>query len=55
LLTREWDWWWTMLAAVGFAALFLLLFKWWGGFDAPEKERLDTLNLPFKDIIIKWL
>lgn len=53
--TRDLDWWWTALATLVFAMLFLGFFKWLGGFDAQEKERLETLRLPFKEIILKWL
>lgn len=53
--TRDLEWWWTMLATILFAILFLALFKLFGGFDAQEKERLKTLKLPFKDVVLKWL
>ncbi len=52
---RELEWWWTTLAAILFAILFLALFKLFGGFDAQEKDRLKTLNLPFKGIVLRWL
>ena len=26
-----------------------------GGFDAQEKERLQSLKLPYKDLVLKWL
>lgn len=54
-LTRDFVWWAAALAAVLFGILFLLLFKLFGGFDPQEKERLKTLNLPLKDLILKWL
>lgn len=54
-LTRELVWWAVALATILFGLLFLLLFKVLGGFDAQEKERLKTLNLPFKDVVVRWL
>jgi O-antigen/teichoic acid export membrane protein len=55
LVLRAADWWWTTLAAIAFAALFVVLFKLLGGFDAPEKERLRALNLPYADTLARWL
>lgn len=52
---RDVEWWWIALATILFAILFFVLFKLLGGFDAQEKERLKTLRLPFKDIVLKWL
>jgi O-antigen/teichoic acid export membrane protein len=52
---REAEWWWLALASVLFGILFLGLFKLFGGFDAQEKERLKTLKLPYKDLLLKWL
>jgi O-antigen/teichoic acid export membrane protein len=54
-LVRDWEWWWLTLATLLFAVLFILLFKLLGGFDAQEKERLRTLKLPYKDVILRWL
>ncbi len=53
--TRELEWWWLTLATILFAILFLGLFKLFGGFDAQEKERLKTLKLPLKEIVLRWL
>ncbi len=52
---REAEWWWLVAATVLFGILFLVLFKLFGGFDAQEKERLKTLKLPYKDLLLKWL
>lgn len=52
---RDADWWWLVGASALFGFLFLGLFKLFGGFDAQEKERLATLNLPYKDVVLKWL
>lgn len=52
---RDWQWWWTALAAALFAFLFMVLFKLFGGFEPQEKERLKTLQLPYRDVILKWL
>lgn len=52
---RDLDWWYLIIATTLFGFLFLLLFKLLGGFDGQEKERLKTLKLPFKDLILKWL
>ena len=52
---RDLEWWWLTLATISFAILFLGLFKLFGGFDAQEKERLKTLKLPFKEIVLRWL
>lgn len=52
---RTAEWWWVAPAAVLFGVLFLVLFKLFGGFDAAEKDRLKTLNLPLKNVILKWL
>ncbi len=54
-LVRDADWWWVALATTLFALAFLVLFKLLGGFDAQEKDRLKTLNLPLKDVILRWL
>lgn len=54
-ITRDWQWIWVAIATVLFAALFMLLFKLLGGFDASEKERLASLKLPFKEVWLKWL
>jgi O-antigen/teichoic acid export membrane protein len=54
-LARDGEWWWLTLATILFAFLFVLLFKLLGGFDAQEKERLRTLKLPYKDVILRWL
>jgi O-antigen/teichoic acid export membrane protein len=54
-LLRGAEWWWLASAVVAFGALFVLLFKLLGGFDAQEKERLTALNLPLKDVVLKWL
>lgn len=53
--TRALEWWWLTLATILLAILFLGFFKLFGGFDAQEKERLKTLNLPLKDIVLRWL
>lgn len=55
IFAREAEWWWVGLATLLFAVLFLVLFKLLGGFDAQEKDRLRTLKLPFKDVILRWL
>jgi len=55
LLARDLDWWWLGGATALFGILFLGLFKLFGGFDASEKERLKTLNLPRKELFLKWL
>ncbi len=55
LLARDLDWWWLGGATALFGILFLSLFKLFGGFDASEKERLKTLNLPRKELFLKWL
>jgi O-antigen/teichoic acid export membrane protein len=55
LLLRDWDWWWSIPTSVFFTVAFLAVFKVLGGFDAQEKERLKTLKLPFKELILKWL
>ncbi len=55
LLARNLEWWWLTFATILFAILFIGLFKMFGGFDAQEKERLKTLKLPFKDVVLKWL
>lgn len=54
-LARDWEWWWLTLATILFAILFACLFKLFGGFDTQEKERLKALNLPYRDVILKWL
>lgn len=54
-LARDAEWWWVAPAAVLFVGVFLVLFKVFGGFDAAEKDRLKTLNLPLKNVILKWL
>lgn len=54
-LARDQEWLWATLAMAAFGALFLILFKRLGGFDAQEKERLATLKLPFKSLILRWL
>ncbi len=54
-VVREWEWVWVTLATVLFALLFMLWFKFLGGFDAEEKRRLAALKLPFKDVWLKWL
>ena len=35
--------------------IFYAVFKWLGGFDQEDKNRLQTLNMPFRKYIIKWL
>lgn len=52
---RDENWWWMLAATLVFAILFIGLFKAFGGFDAQEKDRLKTLKIPFKDVILKWL
>lgn len=54
-IARDAEWWWLAGASVLFGILFLGMFKLFGGLDAQEKERLKTLNLPYKDLILKWL
>ena len=54
-LARDFEWWWLTLATILFGILFALLFKLFGGFDAQEKERLKSLKLPYKDVVLKWL
>lgn len=52
---RDAEWWWLTLASILFGLGFILLFKLFGGFDAQEKERLGSLKLPYKDLLLKWL
>ena len=52
---RDAEWWWLVGASTLFGILFLGLFKLFGGFDAQEKERLKSLKLPYKDLLLKWL
>lgn len=54
-VARDAEWWWVTLAAVLFGILFLAIFKLLGGFDGQEKDRLKTLKLPFKELLLKWL
>lgn len=54
-ILRDVEWWWTTLGAVLFVLLFVMLFKTFGGFDANEKQRLATLKLPFRDVVMRWL
>lgn len=54
-ILRDAEWWWTAAAAVLYVLIFLALFKTLGGFDAQEKERLRTLKLPLRDVVLKWL
>lgn len=42
------------LAGAGIV-IFYLVFKWLGGFDLEDKNRLQTLNMPLRKYIIKWL
>ncbi len=41
-------------AALG-VTIFIAVFRWLGGFDPEDKNRLLTLRLPFRKYIIKWL
>lgn len=54
-LARDAEWWWLTLATILFAILFMTLFKLFGGFDAQEKERLQSLKLPYKEFVLRWL
>lgn len=54
-LARDAEWWWLVGATALFGVLFFALFKRLGGFDAQEKERLKTLKLPYRDLLLKWL
>lgn len=54
-LARDAEWWWLVGATALFGFLFFALFKLFGGFDAQEKERLKTLKLPYKNLLLKWL
>jgi O-antigen/teichoic acid export membrane protein len=42
------------IAALG-ALIFFGVFKWLGGFDSEDKERLTTLKIPFRKYVIKYL
>jgi O-antigen/teichoic acid export membrane protein len=54
-ITHAWDWQFVAAALVAFVSIFFLLFKQFGGFDKQEKERLKTLRLPFRDVVLRWL
>lgn len=54
-IVRDGEWWWLAAASAFFCVAFLVLFKLLGGFDPQEKERLKTINLPFKGLVLKWL
>ncbi len=45
----------TLGVAVAGVVIFYVTFKWLGGFDQEDKNRLQTLNMPFRKYIIKWL
>jgi O-antigen/teichoic acid export membrane protein len=45
----------TISVAVAGVVIFYLVFKWLGGFDPEDKNRLQTMNMPLRKYIIKWL
>ncbi len=49
------NWLITIAITIVGALIFLGVFKWLGGFDPEDKDRLTSLKLPFRRYIIKYL